>query len=118
MLLALSRPVADVAEPRREGTVILAFDVSTSMAAKDMQPSRLDAAKAAAKGFVEKQPSTVKVGVVAFGGNGIIAQQPTTDKDQVLASRQPPHAAGRDVARPGDPHVAERHRRQAHHQQR
>ncbi len=38
MLLALSRPVAAVAEPRREGTVILAFDVSTSMAAKDMQP--------------------------------------------------------------------------------
>jgi len=86
MLLALSRPVAAVAEPRREGTVILAFDVSTSMAAKDMQPTRLDAAKAAAKGFVDKQPSTVKIGVVAFGGNGIIAQQPTTDKDQVLAS--------------------------------
>ncbi len=86
MLLALSRPVAAVAEPRREGTVILAFDVSTSMAAKDMQPTRLDAAKAAAKGFVDKQPATVKIGVVAFGGNGIIAQQPTTDKDQVLAS--------------------------------
>jgi Ca-activated chloride channel family protein len=86
MLLALSRPVAAVAEPRREGTVILAFDVSTSMAAKDMQPSRLDAAKAAAKGFVDKQPSTVKIGVVAFGGNGIIAQTPTTDKDQVLAA--------------------------------
>ncbi len=86
MLLALSRPVAAVAEPRREGTVILAFDVSTSMAAKDMQPTRLDAAKAAAKGFVDKQPATVKIGVVAFGGNGIVAQQPTTDKDQVLAS--------------------------------
>jgi Ca-activated chloride channel family protein len=86
MLLALSRPVAAVAEPRREGTVILAFDVSTSMAARDMQPTRLDAAKAAAKGFVDKQPATVKIGVVAFGGNGIIAQQPTTDKDQVLAS--------------------------------
>jgi len=86
MLLALSRPVAAVAEPRREGTVILAFDVSTSMAAKDMQPTRLDAAKAAAKGFVDKQPATVKIGVVAFGGSGIVAQQPTTDKDQVLAS--------------------------------
>jgi Ca-activated chloride channel family protein len=86
MLLALSRPVAAVAEPRREGTVVLAFDVSTSMAAKDMTPTRLDAAKAAAKGFVDKQPATVKIGVVAFGGNGVIAQQPTTDKDQVLAS--------------------------------
>ncbi|HEU5000830.1 MAG TPA: VWA domain-containing protein [Lapillicoccus sp.] len=86
MLLALSRPVAAVAEPRREGTVILAFDVSTSMAAKDVQPTRLDSAKAAAKGFVEKQPASVKIGVVAFGGNGIIAQQPTADKDQVLSS--------------------------------
>ena len=86
MLLALSRPVAAVAEPRREGTVILAFDVSTSMAAKDVQPTRLDSAKAAAKGFVEKQPASVKIGVVAFGGNGVIAQQPTADKDQVLSS--------------------------------
>jgi Ca-activated chloride channel family protein len=66
--------------------VILAFDVSTSMAAEDVQPTRLDSAKAAAKGFVEKQPATVKIGVVAFGGNGIIAQQPTTDKDEVVAS--------------------------------
>jgi Ca-activated chloride channel homolog len=86
MLLALTRPTAAIAEPRHEGTVILAFDVSTSMAAKDVQPTRLDSAKAAAKGFVEKQPATVKIGVVAFGGNGIIAQQPTTDKAQVLAS--------------------------------
>jgi Ca-activated chloride channel family protein len=86
MLLALTRPTAAIAEPRREGTVILAFDVSTSMAAKDVQPTRLDSAKAAATGFVEKQPPTVKIGVVAFGGNGIIAQQPTTDKAQVLAS--------------------------------
>jgi Ca-activated chloride channel family protein len=86
MLLALSRPTAAIAEPRREGTVILAFDVSTSMAAEDVQPTRLDSAKAAAKGFVEKQPATVKIGVVAFGGNGIIAQQPTTDKDEVVAS--------------------------------
>lgn len=86
MLLALARPTAAIAEPHREGTVILAFDVSTSMAAKDVQPTRLDAAKAAAKGFVDKQPATVKIGVVAFGGNGVIAQQPTTDKEQVLAS--------------------------------
>lgn len=86
MLLALARPVAAIAEPRREGTVILAFDVSTSMAAEDVKPTRLDSAKAAAKSFVEKQPSTVKIGVVAFGGSGIIAQQPTTDKTEVMAS--------------------------------
>ncbi len=86
MLLALSRPVAAVAEPKREGTVVLAFDVSTSMAATDVTPTRLDAAKAAAKGFVDNQPAEVKIAVVAFGGNGLIVQQPTTDKDQVLAA--------------------------------
>ena len=86
MLLALSRPVAAVAEPRREGIVVLAFDVSTSMAATDVAPTRLDAAKAAAKGFVDNQPAAVKIAVVAFGGNGLIVQQPTTDRDQVLAA--------------------------------
>jgi len=86
MLLALTRPVASVAEPRREGTVILAFDVSTSMAAKDEQPTRLNYAKAAARGFVDKQPSSIRMGVVAFGGSGLVAQQPTTDKNEVLAA--------------------------------
>lgn len=86
LLVSLARPAATVAEPRREGTVVLAFDVSTSMAAEDVKPTRLDSAKAAAKSFVEKQPSTVKIGVVAFGGSGIIAQQPTTDKTEVMAS--------------------------------
>jgi Ca-activated chloride channel homolog len=86
IMLALARPVASVAEPRREGTVILAFDVSTSMAAKDVQPTRLEQAKAAARGFVDKQPSSIRLGVVAFGGSALVAQQPTTDKKAVLAA--------------------------------
>lgn len=89
MLLALARPVATVAEPRREGTVILAFDVSTSMAARDTKgpaPTRLEDAKAAARGFVDKAPPSIRMGVVAFGGSGLVAQQPTTDKNQVLSA--------------------------------
>ena len=86
MLLALARPVASVAEPRREGTVILAFDVSTSMAAKDVEPTRLEYAKVAARGFVDKQPSSIRMGVVAFGGSGLVVQQPTTDKNEVLSA--------------------------------
>jgi Ca-activated chloride channel family protein len=86
LVLALARPVASVAEPRREGTVILAFDVSTSMAATDVRPTRLDAAKAAARGFVEKQPSSVRLGVVAFGGTSVVAERPTTDRSAVLAA--------------------------------
>jgi Ca-activated chloride channel family protein len=86
LLLAIARPVASVAEPRREGTVVLAFDVSTSMAATDIRPSRLDAAKTAARRFVEKQPPSVRLGVVAFGGTGVVAERPTTDRSAVLAA--------------------------------
>jgi Ca-activated chloride channel family protein len=86
LLASLARPAATVAEPRREGTVILAFDVSTSMAAKDLAPTRLDAAKAAARAFVARQPSTIRLGVVAFGDSAVISQQPTNDRTEVLAA--------------------------------
>jgi Ca-activated chloride channel family protein len=84
LLVSLARPQATIAEPRREGTVVLAFDTSGSMVADDLQPSRMEAAKAAARTFVERQPATIRVGVVAFGESGLITQQPTTDRAQVL----------------------------------
>lgn len=84
LLIALARPAATVSTPRREGTVILAFDVSGSMAATDLKPSRIEAAKSAARAFVERQPPTVKVGVVAFSGSGLITQQATDDRVRVL----------------------------------
>ncbi len=86
LLLALARPQASVAEPRREGTVVLAFDVSSSMAAPDLAPSRIEAAKAAARELVAEQPSPVRLGVVAFGTSGLVTQQPTTDRAKVLAA--------------------------------
>jgi Ca-activated chloride channel family protein len=86
LLASLARPAATVAEPRREGTVILAFDVSTSMAAKDLAPTRLDAAKAAARTFVAKQPASIRLGVVAFGDSAVISQQPTDNRAEVLAA--------------------------------
>lgn len=86
MVLALTRPVATIAEPRREGTVVLAFDVSTSMAATDVAPTRLGAAQAAARAFVDKQPASVRIGVVAFGGTGVVSQRPTTERAAVLAA--------------------------------
>ena len=86
LIVALSRPVAAIAEPYREGTVVLAFDVSGSMAATDMKPSRLEAAKAAARGFVQKQPASVRIGVVAFGGTALVTQRPTDDRAAVLAA--------------------------------
>ena len=64
--VAMARPQAVVSLPQEEGTVVLAFDVSASMAATDLAPTRMAAAKAAAKDFVGKQPSGVTIGVVAF----------------------------------------------------
>jgi Ca-activated chloride channel family protein len=86
LVAALARPEATVPQPRREGTVILAFDVSASMAATDVTPTRMEAAKAAARTFVERQPSTVKIGEVAFGGTGLVTQEATDDRGAVLGA--------------------------------
>jgi Ca-activated chloride channel family protein len=86
MSMALARPQAVVSLPRQEGTVILAFDVSASMAATDLQPTRIDAAKAAAKDFVARQPRSITIGVVAFSDSGVSVQQPTNDRATVIAA--------------------------------
>jgi Ca-activated chloride channel family protein len=84
LIVALARPEAVVGVPRIEGTVILAFDISGSMAAADLEPTRLEAAKAAAQAFVERQPPTVRIGVVAFSDAGLAIQQPTYMQEDVL----------------------------------
>ena len=82
--VGLARPQAEVSLPHIEGTVILAFDVSGSMAANDLKPTRMEAAKAAAKDFVAKQPTTVRIGVIAFSDNGLSVQTPTDDQNAIL----------------------------------
>ncbi|MEU4157546.1 VWA domain-containing protein [Actinoplanes sp. NPDC026670] len=79
MLIGLARPQAEVAVPRVAGTVLLAFDISNSMSATDVAPSRLGAAQEAAKAFVEEQPDTVDVGVLVFGDQALLTQAPTDD---------------------------------------
>ncbi|MGH2468119.1 MAG: VWA domain-containing protein, partial [Candidatus Limnocylindrales bacterium] len=86
LTVALARPQGTLDLPRQEGTVILAFDVSGSMAATDVKPSRLAAAQAAAEAFVERQPASVVIGVVAFSDAGVSAQAPTADQATVLAA--------------------------------
>lgn len=86
LVFALARPQAVINVPRVVGTVILAFDVSGSMAADDLKPTRMEAAKLATQEFVERQPRTVQIGVVAFSGSGISVQAPTNDKDAILAA--------------------------------
>lgn len=86
LLTALARPEVSVPLPRREGTVILAVDVSASMAATDLTPTRMDAAKVAARAFAERQPPSVRIGVVAFSGSGLVTQEVTADRVSVLAA--------------------------------
>jgi len=86
LLLALARPEAVVSLPRLEGTVMLVFDVSNSMSADDVQPTRIEAAKAAARDFVERMPATVQVGVVSFSEGGFATQAPTADQETILAA--------------------------------
>lgn len=84
LLISLARPETVIRLPRVEGTVILVFDISNSMRADDMEPTRLEAAKAAAQTFVAERPSTVQVGVVAFGNGGLVVQPPTAEEAAVL----------------------------------
>lgn len=86
LAVALARPQAVVALPKQEGTVILAFDVSGSMAADDMKPTRMEAAKAAARDFLKKQPLFVQIGVVAFSDNGLAVQVPTNDPTAIQSA--------------------------------
>jgi Ca-activated chloride channel homolog len=86
MLVALARPPATITLPSQEGTIILTIDVSRSMQADDLKPSRLEAAKAAARTFVSKQPKNVRIGVVSFSNNASVVQSPTTDREQILAA--------------------------------
>lgn len=86
LLLALARPEATLKLPRVEGTVILAFDVSGSMAADDLQPTRMDAAKAAAQKFIENQPPSIQIGVVAFSGSSFATLNPTDDREAIYSA--------------------------------
>jgi len=86
MVLAMARPVAVVTVPSQEGTVILTIDVSGSMLAEDMKPNRIEAAKAAARAFVERQNANLRIGVVSFSTDASIVQSPTTDRGLVIAA--------------------------------
>jgi Ca-activated chloride channel family protein len=86
LALAVAGPAASVPVSHASGTVILAMDVSGSMAATDVAPSRLAAAKQAALSFINAQPASVDIGVVAFQQGGLEAALPTADHATVSAA--------------------------------
>jgi Ca-activated chloride channel family protein len=81
MVVGVARPHATVSVPREEATVILAIDVSRSMKADDVQPTRLDAARGAAKTFLAEVPEKFRVGVVSFATRASVAVAPTADRE-------------------------------------
>ena len=86
MLLAAARPVATIALPSSQQTIILAMDVSGSMRATDVQPNRLVASQAAAKAFLKELPRDVKVGIVAFAGSAQVVQPVTLSREDLNAA--------------------------------
>ncbi|GAA3212144.1 VWA domain-containing protein [Actinocorallia longicatena] len=86
LALAMAGPAATVPVPRASGTVILAIDVSNSMGADDIAPTRLAAAQKAARAFVEAQPDSVDIGVVAFERGGLTTARPDADHSLALGA--------------------------------
>lgn len=86
LIVAVARPQAVVTLASSRATVILAMDVSGSMQATDVLPSRIEASQAAAKKFIEDQPSNVNIGIVAFASIALLVQSPTTDHDALRAA--------------------------------
>ena len=81
LIFALVRPVQIVTVPTGQATIILALDVSGSMRQRDIQPSRLEAAQAAALSFIQRQKPNTQIGLVAFAGWAELVQPPTTDQE-------------------------------------
>lgn len=83
LVVALAEPTREVEVPRERATVVLAIDVSLSMEATDILPSRLEAAQDAADEFLETVPETINVGLVSFAGSANVLVPPTTDHELV-----------------------------------
>ena len=83
LVLAFARPTWPVKVPRERATIVLAIDVSTSMAARDVDPTRFRAAQRAAADFVAGVPERFRVGLVAFSGTARLAVSPTRDHSRV-----------------------------------
>lgn len=83
LVLGLARPTMVVAVPREDASVLLAMDVSGSMKATDVTPTRLDAAREAARAFIDQLPAGIRVGIVAFASRPVTLVAPTDDRAQL-----------------------------------
>ena len=86
MILAMARPTAVITLPSQHDTVVLAMDVSRSMLAEDVKPTRIVAAQEAARTFVAAQPRNTRIAIVTFAGTASLVQPPTQSREDLLAA--------------------------------
>jgi Ca-activated chloride channel homolog len=86
VLIAVARPSAIVTLPSDARTLVMAMDVSLSMRATDVDPSRIVAAQTAAKEFVKDLPPDIKCGIVTFAGTAVLVQPPTQNREDLIAA--------------------------------
>ncbi|WP_462185978.1 MULTISPECIES: VWA domain-containing protein [unclassified Frankia] len=85
LVFSLSRPARAERVPRERATIILAIDVSNSMAATDIAPTRLAAAKQGASAFVDQLPPRINLGLVSFAGSATVLVPASADRESVRA---------------------------------
>jgi Ca-activated chloride channel family protein len=95
LIVAVARPQAHLSLPSMHSSVILAIDTSGSMRATDVKPSRLDAAQAAARAFVENRSRHTRIGIVSIAGNASVVQSLTDNPEDLM------QAIGRLRLQPG-----------------
>lgn len=88
LTLAFAQPKGEVEVPRERATIVMTIDVSLSMAATDVEPSRIEAAKKSAQEFLQMVPAGFNVSLVQFAGTPAILVPPTTDRSLVAAAIQ------------------------------
>ncbi|MEP6996693.1 MAG: VWA domain-containing protein [Betaproteobacteria bacterium] len=86
MIVAIARPASVISLPYQYETVVLAIDASGSMRASDVAPTRIAAARTAARSFIAEQPRNTRIGVVAFAATASVVQAPTLNRDDILAA--------------------------------
>lgn len=86
LIMAVARPAAVIELASSRATVILAMDVSGSMRARDIEPSRIEASQEAARNFIRNQPADVQIGIVAFASAALLVQAPTLDREALVAA--------------------------------
>ena len=85
-IVAMARPTAMVTLPAQFLTIVLAMDVSRSMLASDVEPTRISAAQSTATAFINELPKNVRLGIVTFAGTASIVQAPTENREEMIAA--------------------------------